>query len=417
MSAPPDRLDSAPDLTDSPSPGKWCFVETALAERDRSHRRRHLPDLNPLDAIHVRRQTPQGERTLLNFSANDYLGLAKHPEVIAKAVDYTQRYGTGATASRLVAGSFEIHRALEVQLATALGKEAALLFGTGFQANATILPTLLDRDALVLCDRLIHNSLIQGIRSSGARFVRYPHNDLDALERQLQRHQDKRYSRVMIVSETVFSMDGDRSDVSALVDLSDRYGAILYLDDAHALGVLGPGGMGLAAQQPGVDIVVGTFGKSCGASGAFVACSAVVRDYLVNFCPGVIYTTALPPGIVGAVTAAIGLFPTLEDVRKQLLGEADWLRIQLEAFGYATAGSTSQIVPAIVGPEDETLSLAQHLEAQGCLATAIRPPTVAAGTSRLRFALSACHGRSHLEQLVSALKMARRGPQDRESGT
>lgn len=383
-------------------PHKWQFIATALAKRDRTHRRRTLPVLTPVDAIHVRKGT--GDRLLINFSANDYLGLSKHPQVIAQAIDYTQRYGTGATASRLVAGSFDIHRNLEYQLAQALGTEAALLFGTGFQANATVLPVLLDKDALVLCDRLVHNSLLQGIRASGARFVRYAHNDLNTLEAQLQKHQNKAYSRVMIVSETVFSMDGDRSDVPALVELSDRYGAILYLDDAHALGVLGPEGMGLAAKMPGVDIIVGTFGKACGASGAFVACSEAVRDYLINFCAGVIYTTALSPGVVGAVGAAIALFPSLEAERQHLLGEAEWLRSQLNRLNYTTAGSASQIVPAIVGPEAKTLALAAWLETQGCLATAIRPPTVAAGTSRIRLALSCQHGRSHLAQLVAAIE-------------
>ncbi len=394
------------------SANPWQFIEIALAERDRHHRRRQLPCFTPIDSIYVRQccnggdSSPSGEvpRLLLNFSANDYLGLAKHPQVIAQAVDYTQRYGTGATASRLVAGGFDIHRQLEEQLAQALGKEAVLLFGTGFQANATVLPTLLDGDALVLCDRLIHNSLIQGIRASQARFMRYPHNDLDALERQLKTAQTKSYSRVMIVSETVFSMDGDRADVSALVALGDRYGALLYLDDAHGFGVLGPQGMGLAAQQEGIDIVVGTFGKACGSSGAFVACSIAVRDYLINFCPGVIYTTALPPGVVGAAMAALALFPQLGAERAHLQGEAEWLRSQLKSLGYNTAGSASQIVPAIVGAEEATLALSVQLEAAGILATAIRPPTVASGTSRLRFALSSQHQRSHVEQLVAALQ-------------
>lgn len=386
-------------------PRAWPFVEQGLAEREANHRRRALRSLIPIDALQVQRDG----QTLLNFSANDYLGLSKHPQVIARSVDYSQRYGTSATASRLVAGNFSIHEALEVQLATAVDHEATLLFGTGFQANATVIPALVGNDAketLILCDRLVHNSLLTGIIASGARFIRFPHNDMAALERQLHKAQTKdggQYRRLMVISETVFSMDGDRADVDALIALADRFNAFLYLDDAHALGVLGPNGMGLAAQRPGVDLLVGTFGKSCGAAGAFVACSNPLRDYLVNFCAGVIYTTALPPAMVGAISAALDLIPAMETERQHLATEAQWLRHQLEVLGYGTGGSESQIVPAIVGPAAETLTLATHLETQGYLATAIRPPTVPRNTARIRFALSCYHQREHLVGLVEAI--------------
>jgi len=379
----------------------WPFAERALVEREAKHRRREVRSLTPIDALHIQRDG----QTLLNFSANDYLGLSKHPQVIARSIDYTQRYGTSATASRLVAGAFNIHEQLEVQLSSLLGHEAALLFGTGFQANSTVIPALVGNDAketLILCDRLVHNSLVKGILASGARFIRFPHNDMAALERQLRKGAEKS-RRLMVISETVFSMDGDRADVDALIALADRFNAFLYLDDAHALGVLGPAGMGLAARRPGVDLLVGTFGKSCGAAGAFVACSSQLRDYLINFCAGVIYTTALPPAVVGAVSAALDLIPTMEPERQHLVTEAQWLRHQLEALGYGTGGSASQIVPAIIGSEATTLALSHHLETQGYLATAIRPPTVPAQTARIRFALSCHHQREHLAGLVSAI--------------
>ncbi len=405
---PQNQLKSSlprPSYTAIPSkavPSKdWPFAEQALAEREANHRKRELRSLTPIDALHVHRDG----QTLLNFSANDYLGLSKHPQVIARAVDYTQRYGTSATASRLVAGGFTIHEQLEAQLSSSLGHEAALLFGTGFQANATVIPALVGNDAketLILCDRLVHNSLVKGILASGARFIRFPHNDMAALERHLEKASAK-YQRLMVISETVFSMDGDRADVDALIDLADRFNAFLYLDDAHALGVLGPAGMGLAARRASVDLLVGTFGKSCGAAGAFVACSAQLRDYLVNFCAGVIYTTALPPGVVGAVAAALDLIPAMEAERQHLATESRWLRHQLIALGYGTGGSESQIVPAIIGPEAETLALANHLESEGFLATAIRPPTVPANTARIRFALSCHHQREHLAGLIDAI--------------
>jgi 8-amino-7-oxononanoate synthase len=404
---PEPRSEPGSQIGPQTGPRPWPFASAALAEQAANHRQRQLRSLTPIDALQVQR----GQQILLNFSANDYLGLAKHPAVIARAVDYTQRYGASATASRLVAGAFVIHQQLEGQLAAALGYEAALLFGTGFQANATVIPALVGKDAketLILCDRLIHNSLITGILASGARFIRFPHNNMAALERQLHKTEGH-YRRRLIISETVFSMDGDRADLDRLIALAEKFAAFLYLDDAHALGVLGPAGMGLAARRPGVDLLVGTFGKSCGAAGAFVACSEQLRDYLINFCPGVIYTTALPPGSIGAVAAALELIPTLEAERSQLATEAEWLRRQLEGLGYGTGGSQSQIVPAIVGPEAEALALAAHLETQGYLATAIRPPTVPAHTARIRFALSCHHRREHLAGLVAAIAGFRQG--------
>ncbi|MBI4784833.1 MAG: 8-amino-7-oxononanoate synthase [Oscillatoriophycideae cyanobacterium NC_groundwater_1537_Pr4_S-0.65um_50_18] len=379
-------------------PDKLAFVDRALAERQQTQRWRSLQSITPLDAV----QVLKNGRKLLNFSSNDYLGLSKHPALIAAAQDYTARYGTGSTASRLVTGTYDIHQQLEEKLAIACGRQAALLFNSGFQANVSLLASLLDARSLVLCDRLVHNSLIQGILASQARFMRYAHNDLAHLEKLL--HQAKDYSRVVIVTETVFSMDGDRSDVSALVDLAQTHNAILYLDDAHALGVLGEVGMGLAAHQTGADVVVGTFGKAFGAFGAFVTCSHKLKDYFVNCCGGFIYTTALPPAVIGAIAAALELMPTLELERQHLTQSAAYLRTQLNLLGYDTAGSNSQIVPLLVGDEAKTLRLCQGLEESGILAIAIRPPTVAPGTSRIRLALSSQHQQADLDRLVDAIQ-------------
>lgn len=378
---------------------KFAFIDRALAERVQQQRLRSLQPLVPEDAVYVRK----AGRRLLNFSSNDYLGLSKHPLLIEAAQRYSQNYGTGATASRLVTGTYEIHQQLEEKLAIACRREAVLLFNSGFQANFTILSTILDRQSLVLCDRLIHNSLIQGIVASGAKFHRYAHQDLNHLEALLKK-MAAQFDRVVIVSETVFSMDGDRSDVDALIQLANRYQAILYLDDAHALGVLGKNGMGLAAFQPEIDLVVGTFGKAFGTFGAFVACSRKVRDYLINFCPGFIYTTALPPAVIGAIEAALTLMPSLELERQNLRDLTQKLRDRFHQLGYNTAASDSQIIPIILGEAAQALSLANWLEHQGILATAIRPPTVPQGTSRLRFTLSSCHQPVHLETLIQAIQ-------------
>lgn len=378
---------------------KWEFVDRALAERQQQQRNRSLQSIEPIDAVHVLRQ---GQK-LLNFSANDYLGLSKHPALIAAAQIYAQQYGAGATASRLVAGTYAIHEALEQQLAAAYGQEVALLFNSGFQANSTILAALLDRQSIVLCDRLVHSSLLQGVLTSRSRLIRYPHNDLAALEIQLQTAVGQ-HSRLVIVTETVFSMDGDRSDVDALIALADRYNAILYLDDAHAIGVLGKNGMGLAAHRAGVDVAIGTFGKAFGAFGAFVACSQKLRDYLINCCPGFIYTTALPPAVIGTIAAALKLIPTLEVERQHLADSAETLRQAVRSIGFNPGASSSQIIPLILSDESQALQLSNWLESQGILAIAIRPPTVPAGSSRLRLALSSCHTHEQLKYLIQCLE-------------
>jgi len=379
---------------------KFSFIQQKLAQRHDELRLRSLRVVVPHDAVHV----SQGNRILLNFSSNDYLGLSKHPALIAAAQQYTAAYGTGSTASRLVTGTYEIHSQLEQQLAIAYGQEACLLFNSGFQANLTVLSVLLDHSALVLCDRFVHNSILQGILASRARLIRYRHNDLDHLEHLLKKASQNSYSRILIASETIFSMDGDRSDVAALIQLAHYYNAILYLDDAHALGVMGQQGMGLAAQQAGIDVVVGTFGKAFGAFGAFIACSQLLKDYLVNYCPGFIYTTALPPAVIGAIAAALQLIPTLEAERQYLQDQAAHLRTQLQHRHQHVGASCSQIVPLIIGAEAQTLQLAHWLETQGILATAIRPPTVEVGTARIRFALSSHHSPEHLQYLIDTIQ-------------
>ena len=278
------------------------------------------------------------------------------------------------------------------------------MFNSGFQANVSVISTLVDRNSLVVCDRLVHNSIVQGILLSRAKLKRYRHNDLVHLDSILKTATSGSYNRILVISETVFSMDGDRCDVNGLVQLANRYQTLLYLDDAHALGVLGPKGMGLAAHKPGIDIVVGTFGKSFGAFGSFVACSETLRDYLVNFCSGLIYTTALPPSVIGTILTALELIPTLETERTHLHQLASQLRDRLHTLGYDTAGSSSQIVPLIVGTDEAALAMAQHLEEEGIGAIAIRPPTVPDGTARIRLALSSCHTQDHLGQLMRAIQ-------------
>ncbi|MEO5335966.1 MAG: 8-amino-7-oxononanoate synthase [Magnetospirillum sp. WYHS-4] len=377
-------------------------LEQALAGIRRAGAWRELRPCRPQPGGIVVR----GDRRLVDFSSNDYLGLARHPEVIGRAARWAEEWGAGARASRLVTGTLEIHAAVEAKLARLKGTQAALIFNSGYQANAAILPALLDRDMLgaeplVFADRLIHASLHAGLAQ--VRQIRFHHNDMDHLESLLRANAGKPGVR-FIVTESVFSMDGDRPDLRALVGLAEHHGAVLYLDEAHATGVLGPKGMGLSGLYPGrVEIAMGTFSKGMGSFGAYVAGSRKLCDWLVNRSAGFIYATALPPAVLGAIDAALDLVPDLEAERFLLRSHAERARQALGAAGLDTLASDSQIVPAVIGSPEKALEASRYLEDRGVLGIAIRPPTVPQGTSRIRLAMSAAHGEAELGLLLDAV--------------
>ncbi len=344
-------------------------------------------------------------RRLLNVSANDYLGLGRHPALIARGAEWAARHGTGAGASRLVTGTLDLHRRVEQRLASFKGCEAALLFASGWQTNASVLPALFKAvpgTALVFSDRLNHASLHHGCLAAGARQIRFRHNDLDHLDALLDARAGEPGAR-FILTESVFSMDGDRADVVRLAAIARRHHAFLYLDEAHATGVLGPQGRGLSAGVDGIDCVMGTFSKAFGGFGAYVAGSRLLCDYLLNTCSGFIHTTALPPSVLGAIDAALDLVPGMDAERAHLARQADRLRSALHALGIGTAGSSSQIVPAILGGAEGALAASAALEECGVLGVAIRPPTVPRGGSRIRFALSAVHDEAAIDHLIAVL--------------
>ncbi len=342
---------------------------------------------------------------LIDFSGNDYLGLSRHPELIARARDWTERYGAGAGASRLVTGTLDAYVAVEERLAAFKGAEAALVFNAGFQANATILPALVDLlgETLVYADRLDHASLHHGIAAAGLRQQRFRHNDLDHLRTLLAR--DKiRPGRRLIVTETVFSMDGDRAPLGALISLAEEFGALVYVDEAHATGILGPQGRGLAAEHSGrIDVVMGTLGKALGGFGAYVAGSRRLIDFLINRCAGFIYSTALPPSVFGALDAALDLAPGMGAERARARGHAEKFRQAAKRNGLSCGASDTQIVPLLIGRNDATLAAQARLEQEGLLAIAIRPPTVPDGEARLRLSFSASHSDADVAHLSDAL--------------
>jgi len=344
-------------------------------------------------------------RTLVDFSSNDYLGLARHPLLAARAGEWAVRHGAGAGASRLVTGTLDAHLALEERIAAFKHAEAALLFASGWQANAAVLPALLAAapGAAVFTDRLVHASMHAGL--AGTRQHRFRHNDLAHLASLLEQHGPAAPAR-LIVAESVYSMDGDRADLPALAALARRHDALLFIDEAHATGVLGAGGAGLSAELETLDgtVVMGTFSKAMGSFGAYVCGSALLRDWLVNAASGFIFTTAPPPAILGSIDAALDLVPAMEAQRAHLARLSQRLRTGLAALGMETAGSTTQIVPALVGGEEQALALSARLAEAGFLASAIRPPTVPPGTSRLRLTVSAAHSEADIDALLAALK-------------
>ena len=381
---------------------KLAFIDEALTERKQSGRLRALKGVSPLPGARV---MVKG-RVLDNFSSNDYLGLSMHPLLRERAMEYMDRYGNGATASRLICGTMDCCMALESKLADLKGAEAALIFNSGYQANVSLLPALADRRSLILSDGLNHNSLIKGAILSRCRVVPFRHNDTEHLKKLLEENMDKGYSRLIIVTESVFSMDGDCADIGTLGELAKDFGAWLMVDEAHATGVMGKRGMGLACGQK-VDLTMGTFGKAGGCFGAYAACSKKLRDYLINCCSGFIYTTALPPAVLGAIDAALDLIPGLDEERTRLHSRADGLRANLKAGGFNTGASVTQIIPVVLGDETRTVSVSQKLEKDGILATAIRPPTVPPGGSRIRLSLSAAHTPDQLDRLTGALLEAK----------
>lgn len=365
---------------------------------------RHLTDVERLAGGRIQ----VDGRSFVDLSSNDYLGLSRHPDLIARAAAWAVRFGTGAGASRLVTGNGPGFAAIESKIARLKGKEAALVLASGFQTNAAVLAALLDRrvleaEPLVFADRLNHASLHFGCAAAGVTQIRYRHADAAHLADVLDAHGEDQ-SPKFIVTESVFSMDGDVAPMAALKELARAHGAMLIVDDAHATGVLGAAGRGLAE---GADVILGTFSKALGAFGGFVACSAALRDYLINACSGLIYSTALPPPALGAIDAALDLLPTLDAERHHLVHLATSLRSGAQALGLDVGSSSTQIVPLIVGEAEAALRLSRQLKQAGFWVAAIRPPTVPRGSARLRVALSSAHGDDDVVRLLAALERSR----------
>jgi 8-amino-7-oxononanoate synthase len=358
--------------------------------------------------------SPQGPHVLLDgrsvllLCSNDYLGLAGHPAVRAAAAEAAQHWGAGAGASPLVSGHTALHRRLEGELAAFKGSEACVLFGSGFLANTGVLAALAGRGDVILSDALNHASIVDGCRLSRAETIVYAHADLESLADGLRRAGDR---QAVVVTDAVFSMDGDLAPLHGIVELARSHGARVVVDEAHATGVVGPGGRGLAAHlglEREIDVVVGTLGKALGSYGAFACCDTKTADYLVNRARTLIYSTALPPPALGAALRALQLLREQPEIVERLHANARALREELALHGFDVEPGTMPIVPILVGDPGTAMALCEEALRGGTFAQAIRPPTVPDGTSRLRAVAIASHEERDLRAAAGTFAAAAR---------
>ncbi len=357
----------------------------------------------------VRREREQAGEPFINLSSNDYLSLGD--DAALRQEFWSQQdvssLRMGACSSRLLTGTCDQQEAFERELATAYGAEAALVFGSGYHANQGILPAVCTKHTLILADKLIHASLIDGIRMSEAKCIRFRHNDYDQLEMLVDKHSAE-YESIIVVTESIFSMDGDACDLPRLVALKKANPALrLYVDEAHAVGVRGDKGLGCCEEQgctAEVDFLIGTMGKAWASLGAYVVCSSALREFLVNTVRPFIFTTALPPVNIAWSRFILGKFATAQVAARRVhLAELAAMMLAFADRLGQSVRSTSQIVPIITGENQRTLDIAEHLQREGFYIMGIRPPTVPAGSSRLRISLTAGTARKEVEALITLL--------------
>lgn len=346
-------------------------------------------------------------REMLNLSSNDYLGLSTNPKLLEEFRAETDVMGLAysAVSSRLLSGNHPYYKLLENDLADLYEKEGALVFNSGYHANIGILPALAGKRDLIVADKLVHASIIDGIRLSDAEMLRYRHADYEHLRSLLNQHREK-YENVFIVTESIFSMDGDVADLQQLCEIKKEFDAFLYVDEAHAVGVRGTNGLGCCEEQAcmeEIDFIVGTFGKAFASMGAFVVCEELFRDYLVNTQRSLIFTTALPPVNVAWTRFVLKRMPDFYDLRIKVAGVAENLRKVLYAKGFETRGN-SHIVPMICGANDECVEMANLLQENGFFALPVRYPTVPKNEARIRFSLNASISMEDYECLFEFLE-------------
>jgi len=339
-----------------------------------------------------------------DFSSNDYLGLAGHPKLKEIAKETIEKYGTSTSSSRLLNGTYKLHNLLEEKIASFKAKEASIVFNSGYQANLGIISALAKKGDVIFIDRLSHASIVDGVLLSGARFFRFNHNDLNHLKDLLDKNRNN-FKNAFIITETIFSMDGDRAPLKEIVKLKEKYNCILMVDEAHATGIFGKTGSGVVEEEnltDNVELIMGTFSKALGGFGAYLACSLNIKKYLINTARSFIYSTSLPPQDIAINIKSIDLIKEEPYRRERLLENSRFFIEKLIEKNFITK-SSSQIVPLIYNSASKTLEVAEKLKDLGYWVFAIRPPTVRENECRVRFSLSFYHSKELLEKLVEDL--------------
>jgi len=347
-------------------------------------------------------------REFIDLSSNDYLGFTTHPKLKGASKEVVDRLGVGSSGSRLLSGDLDIFHELEEEIAQFKGKEKALIFNSGYQANVGIISAFCSRGDAIFSDKLNHASIIDGIVLSRAKFFRFAHFDLNHLEHLLKEQRHK-FKEALIITESVFSMDGDKPALGELASLKEKYNCKLMVDEAHATGIFGKSGAGVAEEEGVVgkiDIIMGTFSKALGSFGGYVACSKSLVDYLINTARSFIYSTALPPSVIATNLASLELVKEEPERRKDLINNASYFHKCLKNLGFKIKGS-SQIVPLIVSDNQKVIKISEELKRKGYWVLPIRPPTVPRGESRLRFSLTINHSKEILEKLIKDLCQSR----------
>lgn len=343
-------------------------------------------------------------KDLIDFSSNDYLGLSRHPELIAQSQKKSEEWGVGSGGSRLMSGDTSLHHQLESDIASFKGAEAALVFGCGYLANTGIISSLMKPDDVIFADKLCHASIIDGVRLSKCKFFRFNHNDTNHLEELLKR-QRSNYKNCLIIAESLYSMDGDIAPVEELIWLKNRHSAHLMVDEAHSIGVIGTDGEGLISKEMAkdVEIIIGTFGKALGSYGAFAACSEDIKNFLINHARTFIYSTSLPPNVIATNIKAIEIVKKEPNLRKILQGSSYEIRSSIRKKLNIDTKSLSHIIPIIVGSNEKALWLSNGLFEKGFYVKAIRPPTVPEGASRIRLSVTVHHDYNIIQDLLRVL--------------
>ena len=378
----------------------------SIFELKKKNLERGLKLLTKIDPVKVKYK----QKVLLNFSSNDYLGLSQNKTIKNYTINIIKKYGMGSGSSRLVSGNFDFHEKTEKELAKKKKSEAAIIFSTGYLANYSILSSIFNsnifkKKPIVFSDKLNHQCIYEGCKNKDIKFLRFHHNDMNHLEYLLKKNKFKTNPK-FILSETVFSMDGDFADIESLVKLKKKYNSFLFLDEAHATGVYGDNGFGLSLKfSNDIDCVTGTFSKAFGSFGAYVSCSKNLKSFLINKCPSFIYSTSLPFSLLASIYSSIKIIPKLKNERKKLIKNSFYLREALKKENFNIGNSQTNLIPIIIGDPKKTISISKELERKGLYVVPIRPPSVPPNSSRLRISISSSHSESNIKKLFNSLKM------------